>query len=310
MSSVDHVRPGRLRRRLAIAFVLACGVSTGALAAGVYVLVRQERLQAAVNSALVEARASLGQAHLSTGQTQPALGGGFASHMTVSQLAAFYSLQGGYTTVIAPSGRVPSGLLPVPPDLHRLVTAGHVAYQRVTVHGDPKLAVGLPDSLDRVQLYLYFDERPLWADLDHLRDVLIGAWLVVLAASAAAGLVLARRMLAPVGAASDAARSLAEGLLDTRLPAGGRDEFGAWAASFNSMAEALQGKITQLTEAEARERRFTADVAHELRTPLTALVNEAALLVRARRRDARRGSADDRVSDCRPCAGCGGWLTT
>ena len=39
-----------------------------------------------------------------------------------------------------------------------------------------------------------------------------------------------------------------------------------------------KAKITALTDAQARERRFTADVAHELRTPLTALVNEAALL--------------------------------
>jgi two-component system, OmpR family, sensor histidine kinase MtrB len=46
------------------------------------------------------------------------------------------------------------------------------------------------------------------------------------------------------------------------------------------MAEALESKITELSDARERERRFTADVAHELRTPLTALVNEAALLRR------------------------------
>jgi signal transduction histidine kinase len=92
------------------------------------------------------------------------------------------------------------------------------------------------------------------------------------------GVVLARRLLAPVAAAGAAARSLAEGMLDTRLPHAGADEFGAWAASFNEMADALQAKIAALTEAQARERRFTADVAHELRTPLTALVAEAELL--------------------------------
>jgi len=174
---------------------------------------------------------------------------------------------------------VAPGLLPVPADLRQLVQRrGEMAYERLTVRGDPLLAVGVPDPRNRRQLYFYFDERQLWSDLDQLRNVLIAAWLVVLGASGVAGILLARRMLAPVGAASDAARSLAEGLLDTRLPAGGRDEFGAWADSFNSMADALQAKITALTEAQARERRFTADVAHELRTPLTALVNEAALL--------------------------------
>src|SRR5205085_10994704 len=40
----------------------------------------------------------------------------------------------------------------------------------------------------------------------------------------------------------------------------------------------LEAKISALSEAQARERRFAADVAHELRTPLTALVGEASLL--------------------------------
>jgi len=44
------------------------------------------------------------------------------------------------------------------------------------------------------------------------------------------------------------------------------------------MAAALEAKIDALSAAQARERRFTADVAHELRTPLTALVGEASLL--------------------------------
>jgi two-component system, OmpR family, sensor histidine kinase MtrB len=44
------------------------------------------------------------------------------------------------------------------------------------------------------------------------------------------------------------------------------------------MASALESKISALSLAQARERRFTADVAHELRTPLTALVGEASLL--------------------------------
>jgi signal transduction histidine kinase len=44
------------------------------------------------------------------------------------------------------------------------------------------------------------------------------------------------------------------------------------------MAAALERKIADLSAAQARERRFTADVAHELRTPLTALVGEASLL--------------------------------
>jgi len=92
------------------------------------------------------------------------------------------------------------------------------------------------------------------------------------------GNALARRTLEPVARASEAARLIAGGRLNTRLTASGADEFGAWAAAFNEMADALQAKIVALSAAQARELRFTANVAHELRTPLTALVAEASLL--------------------------------
>ena len=111
-----------------------------------------------------------------------------------------------------------------------------------------------------------------------LRNVLLGGVGILVLLAALAGAVLARSALRPVARASAAARSLAEGLLETRLPVEGRDEFGAWAQSFNEMAAALEAKIAELSAAQARERRFTADVAHELRTPLTALVGEASLL--------------------------------
>ncbi len=264
MSTIAPVVPGRLRRRLAIAFVLVGGLTAGALATGAYLLVRHSRLQDSADRSVAQARANLAVA---------------ATSKNSAQLAAAFSHDTTFKTVIAYHGHVPPGLLPVPADLHRLASTG-MAYQRATVQSEPTLIVGAPDPVHGRQLYFYFDESPVWSDLDQLRDVLIAGWLVVLAASAVAGLVLSRKMLSPVAAASAAAHSLAEGLLDTRLPAGGEDEFGAWAASFNSMADALQGKITALEQSEARERRFTADVAHELRTPLTALVNEAGLLAR------------------------------
>src|SRR5207247_8447498 len=127
------------------------------------------------------------------------------------------------------------------------------------------------------RLYFFCSEQGLWHELDVLRNILLagGALLVLLAALA--GAVIAREALRPVAQASEAAHSLAEGLLETRLPVEGRDEFGAWAQAFNEMAEALEEKIAALSAAQARGRRFTADVAHELRTPLAALGGAASL---------------------------------
>ncbi len=128
------------------------------------------------------------------------------------------------------------------------------------------------------ELYFVFSEQELEDELGQLRTILLVGVLILALVGTLVGAILARRTLAPVGRASAAAQSLAEGLLETRIPVESADEFGAWAASFNEMAEALEAKITALSQAEARERRFTSDVAHELRTPLTALVGEAELL--------------------------------
>jgi two-component system sensor histidine kinase MtrB len=164
----------------------------------------------------------------------------------------------------------------VPPSLRRLVGRGQLAYERTTVAGTHYLVVGGPSG--KRQLYFFFSEQGLRHELAVLRTILLAGGGILVLLAAFAGIVLARRTLRPVARASAAAHSLAEGLLETRLPVEGRDEFGAWAQAFNEMAAALEGKIDALSAAQARERRFTADVAHELRTPLTGLVGEASLL--------------------------------
>jgi signal transduction histidine kinase len=265
------IRPGRLRRRLTIAFVLVGGLSTGALAIGSYLVSRHARLDDSQSRALAQSRLNALVADVT-------LGGGGGD---ISRLQSRLATRATFATVIGHDGRVPAGRLPVPADLRRDAARGDVAYERATIAGVPYLIVAEPVvSARHTQLYFFYDESQMWADLDQLRDILIAGWLVLAVLSGLVGALLARRTLAPVADASAAARELAQGLLDTRLAATGSDEFGEWAASFNHMADALQSKISALTEAQERERRFTADVAHELRTPLTALVNEAALLER------------------------------
>ncbi len=93
------------------------------------------------------------------------------------------------------------------------------------------------------QYYFFYNEQQVWSDLAVLRNVLAVGWLALVLLAGLGGTLFARRTLAPVAEASSAARSLAAGLLDTRLPVASDDEFGAWAAAFNDMAAALEAKI-------------------------------------------------------------------
>jgi signal transduction histidine kinase len=262
---------GRLRRRLTLAFALTAGIAAAALAAGSFFLVREARLTDSRDRALEQSRFNL----VLGAEVLPAEG--------PEALVEAYERRGRFETVLLVDGTsYPSSLSlgpgQVPDDLQELVAEGQLAYERTEVADAPYLVTGGQIPGEDAEAYFFFSEEQLWDDLAELRTILLVGLAIVVVVAGLAGAVLARRILAPVKRASTAAHSLAEGLLDTRLPVESSDEFGLWAASFNEMAEALEAKITALSEAQARERRFTADVAHELRTPLTAVVNEASLL--------------------------------
>lgn len=260
--------PGRVRRRLVVAFVLAAGLSSGALAIGSFLLVRDARLDASLERAEQETRFGLRlAADLSPDADLRQFVSGFASRgiQAVAQLG---------------DARVRSDAsldLRVPPGVAELVAEGEIAFERRDVDGVPSLVTGGRAPGSRARLFFFFSEAAIREELENLRNTLLVGWVVVLAGAALVGRFVAARTLAPVGQASRAARSIAEGLLETRLPESG-DEFGAWAHSFNEMAAALESKIEALQEARERERRFTGDVAHELRTPVAALVGEASVL--------------------------------
>jgi two-component system, OmpR family, sensor histidine kinase MtrB len=268
----SRVAPGRLRRRLTIAFLAVAAAAAGVLGAGSYALVRRARLDDSLRRAEAQARVDLRLA----GEIPRPL-----QQSDVDNLLSGQELEGVHAILVVRGQAVPSSeaVAPaIPADLRRRAAAGQLGYRRLDVAGRQVLMIGarLPGSRD--ELYLLYDEEAIAEDLAQLRTVLLVGWLVVVATAGVVGSVLARRTLEPVARASHAARAIAEGLLDTRLPADTKDEFGAWAASFNEMAGALEAKIAALSDAQARERRFTSDVAHELRTPLAALVGAASVL--------------------------------
>jgi signal transduction histidine kinase len=270
-----RVTAGRLRWRLTVTFALVAAISTGALALGTYLVVRESRLDDSVSSSLAQARANL----VLAGTVLD----GSSEKQDVADLLEFYARRPGFETIALTSGETLASSLAfaeahIPGGVQELVRNGDLAFQRTRTNGARYLVAGGRAPTSHAELYFFFSEEALHDDLAQLGTILLAGWGIIVALSGAAGALVARRVLRPVAQASEAAHALAEGLLETRLPVETDDELGAWAASFNEMAEALEERIRALAEAQARERRFTSDVAHELRTPVTALVGEASLL--------------------------------
>lgn len=263
------IAAGGFRRRLTITFALAVGLSAAALGTGTYFVVRHNLLSDSVDSSITQTRRNLDVARL-------------LQSSNPNDLVDAYRSRGDFGTVVTRHGHAylsgpQVSLRAVPPGLRELVASGQLGYQRALIGGTRYVVTGAPAAGD-TKVYFFFSEDGVWHELSQLRNILLGGVGILALLAAAAGILLARGTLRPVARASEAAHSLAEGLLETRLPVEGQDEFGAWAQAFNEMAAALEAKIAALSAAQARERRFTSDVAHELRTPLTALVGEASLL--------------------------------
>ena len=94
---------------------------------------------------------------------------------------------------------------------------------------------------------------------------------LLLAMIIAAAIAASRRVLLPVRRLARAAQRMSGGDLSVRIQPRGRDELAQLVTSFNGMASALEDKVGELEQMEARARQFAGDVSHELRTPLTAM---------------------------------------
>ena len=168
-------------------------------------------------------------------------------------------------------------LAEISPEVRALVAGGVIGYAWQDVAGAPSLVVGGRQG-GFPELYFVFAAAPIEQALEQLRVGLLAAGAAAIGVALLIAGLLSRWILRPVGAAGRAARRIAGGDLSARVPEGGRDELGRWAAEFNRMADSLETTVARLEASQQQNRRFVADVAHELRTPLTALVAEASLI--------------------------------
>jgi signal transduction histidine kinase len=251
-----------LRWRITIAF-LGGALAVSALVAGTtYLLVERYLHQQRVDDSLQQSYAGLRAAHGYLAALAP------QEELSPPELVQLLGERTGEALVVRDGQPFPSSFgvtdASIPPGLARTVRAGRVGYG-YTDSGPPYLVFGSPiPTAPGLDVYFFFPIADLDRTLVILRNVLIGVSAGAVAIAALVGSRVSTRVVEPVRRASRAARKVAEGLLETRLPVSGRDELAALASSFNEMAAALEVRIS-------RERRFVSDVSHELRTPLTTL---------------------------------------
>lgn len=113
-------------------------------------------------------------------------------------------------------------------------------------------------------------------NLQALRAVGLSLGISLLAAGLLLGLV--RRLLRPLGALRENARSIAGGNYDQRLDVGSRDELADLAQDMNALAQGVQERVAQLEQVAEERRVFVANLAHEMKTPLTSIMGYADLL--------------------------------
>jgi signal transduction histidine kinase len=129
--------------------------------------------------------------------------------------------------------------------------------------------------------------RDVGITLTWLRLVLIAIGSISMILATAAGYLLARAALSPIGRLTRDARSIGETrdfgrrVAVPRTIRASRDEVTRLAVTFNQMLGQLQAAYDEQEHTLASQRRFVADASHELRTPLATIRTNLELLQRA-----------------------------
>jgi len=103
-------------------------------------------------------------------------------------------------------------------------------------------------------------------------------YLVLICISFPVVYLLAKMITASVKRVGKAARRIAGGEYSERIRTKGKDEIGELASDFNRMAEQVEEKIAELSDAARQKEDFTANFAHEIKTPLTSVIGYADMI--------------------------------
>ncbi len=199
------------------------------------------------------------------------------SNSLAEQLATHYAAQGDWDGVETFLSGLPGRSLPGPWIV--LVDSAENELIRWPPNGQFQLdepTERAPVTLDDMTIATIIHEPPpSWRidgglpppETNFLRDVttasVISAGIAVVCALLV-GAWLARRMMQPINALTEATQAMVAGELGTQVQVNSRNEIGRLANSFNQMSH-------DLAQANRLRTQMTADIAHDLRTPLSIL---------------------------------------
>ncbi|MBA3286957.1 MAG: HAMP domain-containing histidine kinase [Acidimicrobiia bacterium] len=268
----SRLSPVGLRRRILLTFGLGALMLSTFLAFTTYGLVRSNLLSQRDTASLRAAyrNAQVVQSALRGEPTTPASATAQLQQLGVQRSLIRY--QGQWSAGIGRFG--PEAL---PPTLVQRVTDDEVPARMITsVGNEPVVVVGIPLP----ELGSYFEFFSLDEDERTLANVALSLLLAAVITTALGillGMFAARRAVRPVADVASAAKALAGGDLETRLPTTDDPDLDVLVTSFNDMAATLQRRVE-------RDARFASDVSHELRSPLMTL-SASVEVMEARRAD-------------------------
>ncbi len=153
----------------------------------------------------------------------------------------------------------------------------------VTVQGRRLLIAGSSTSVGgkSYDVYVVEDVSDVYNRISRMTWIFASVSIAAIALGAVVVMLLVRRSTKPITALSETAREIADGAYEKRVKVRTKDEIGTLGEDFNRMADAVETKISELSERNERQRLFIGGVTHEFKTPMTGLILHAGLLRRA-----------------------------
>lgn len=171
--------------------------------------------------------------------------------------------------------------------LKQALTDGENAWQLTRAAGRWYLLLTQPLDLPgvRADMLCAYDVSAVFATRDAQLRVWLAASAALLVLGGGAAVLFSRRVTRPLTALQTASEKIADGEYTQRTQVKTDDEIGALSRSFDAMAAAVEGKISELSRTTQSQQDFIAAFTHEVKTPMTAMLGYADLM-RARPDDA------------------------